>query len=423
MPLDFCYKQTACLKYLTAVFLLLLAEIIHAQSDLSIENQIFTNSDQTWLGVNIPRSQPTLLTFRNNTVTSSNIFGYMLLAGEEEDNSSKNNLDRALITGNKFIWKGKAMESITHAVFTGHQSDVIIQYNYLDQTPMGIIRKSTSNMSNSGGGVAYNIVKGGAVSIVVKGMSNVNIFNNTFYGDRTTTQTWRPLVHIYTNVDDGGFSVAHGTRIFNNIFYTKYQTFSITIDDIESLNGFECDYNVYWCETGEPRFVVDGVVKSFAQWQAMGFDRHSHVFDPRFKDLINFVPSSRLDFGKNLGPEWSTGLAVNARWGSGDPALASQDDQWQAGAVVYGEHINNNNNEIFISPNPARKHVNISNLDYSSGLHTIRIYDLAGKLCFETNLNPGDNNQIQIDLTSGVYVFQIIYKSSIKFAGRLIVIE
>jgi hypothetical protein len=423
MPFNFCCKKTACLRYLTAVFFLLSTAILQAQNDLIIENQTFTNSAETWLGVNVPRSAPTSFIFRNNTVTSSNIFGYQLLAGDETRNGNNNNLDGALITGNKFIWKGTNMQSITHAVFTGHNSNVTIKYNYLDQTPMGIIRKSSSNMSNSGGGVAYNIVRGGAVAVVVKGMSNVNIYNNTFYGDRTTSQTWRPLVHIYTNVDDGGYSVSHGTKIFNNIFYTKYQTFSITLDDLESLNGFQCDYNVYWCEAGEPRFVVDGVVKSFTQWQAMGFDRNSHVFNPKFKDLINFVPTSRLDFGRDLGPEWSTGLAVNARWGSGDPALATQDDQWQVGAVLYGEHTGNETNRIFISPNPARKHINILNLDYSAGLHTIRIYDLAGKLCFETELNPGDNNQIQIDLTSGIYVFQILYKNTSKFAERLIVVE
>ena len=122
-------------------------------------------------------------------------------------------------------------------VFTGHNIDVVVKYNYLDHVPMGIIRKSTTNMSNTGGGVAYNIVKSGAVAVVVKGMSNVNIYNNTFYTDRTTSQTWRPLVHIYTNIDNGGYSVAHGTKIYNNIFYTKYQTFAITVDDAESLTG------------------------------------------------------------------------------------------------------------------------------------------------------------------------------------------
>jgi hypothetical protein len=90
-----------------------------------------------------------------------------------------------VITGNKLIWTGSDMKVIPHGIFTGHNRNVIIKYNYLDDVPMGIIRKSSNNMSNTAGGVAYNIVKGGVVGMVVKGMSNVNIFNNTFYNDRT----------------------------------------------------------------------------------------------------------------------------------------------------------------------------------------------------------------------------------------------
>jgi hypothetical protein len=278
-------------------------------------------------------------------------------------------------------------------------------------------------MSNTGGGIAYNIVKGGAVAVVVKGMSNVNVFNNTFYSDRTTSQTWRPLLHIYTNVDDGGYSVAHGTQIFNNIFYTKYQTYAITIDDNESLNGLKCDYNVYWCETGTPRFVVNGQVLSFTQWQALGFDLHSHVFNPEFKDLINFVPGSRLDLGISLGQEWDAGLSTTAQWGSGDPQLATQDETWQVGAVLYGEHINNQKNEIYVTPNPARNYLTIFNLDLTLGSHTIRLYDLAGKLRYETQIGQGDNNQIYFDLESGIFIVQILFNGSKKFAERIIVIK
>lgn len=323
------------MKILFSFLILLITLSTNAQTPLKIEGKSYTNTDDVWLGVNIQRSVPTALTFKNNSLTSINRTGYMLQAGDERESSTNNNLDKAIITGNKFKWNGTDMTSITHGLFTGHNSDVLVKYNYLDGVPMGIIRKSTTNMSNTGGGVAYNIVKGGAVAIVVKGMSNVNIYNNTLYSDRTTSQTWRPLVHIYTNNDAEPKSVSHGTKIFNNIFYTKYQTFAISVDDTESLTGLKCDYNVYWCESGSPRFSVAGSTKTFAQWQAMGFDAHSIVVNPDFKDLINFVPSTRLDFGTDLGPEWQTGLSVNAKWGVSDPETATQNGKWQAGAVLY----------------------------------------------------------------------------------------
>ncbi len=46
---------------------------------------------------------------------------------------NNNNLDGAIITGNKFTWNGTDETSTTHALFTGYNMDVIIKYNYLYQ--------------------------------------------------------------------------------------------------------------------------------------------------------------------------------------------------------------------------------------------------------------------------------------------------
>ncbi len=324
------------MKSFLLITCLLIGIAAKSQTILKTEGKTFTNSDSTWLGVNIPRTEPTKLIFKNNSITSTNTLGYMLQAGDEGTDPEKNNhLKGAIITGNKFNWSGTDMKCITHGLFTGHNINVIVKYNYLDNVPMGIIRKSTNNMKNTSGGVAYNIVKGGVVGFVIKGMSNVNIYNNTFYNDRTPAQTWRPLIHIYTNTDRKGYSVAHGNKIYNNIFYTKYETLSITIEDDESLKGLECDYNVYWCETGMPKFKVSGRVISFAEWQAMGYDAHSIVKNPDFKDMISFVPENKLKYGTKLGAEWKLGLAPDAQWGVNDPKTSAQKGKWQVGAVIH----------------------------------------------------------------------------------------
>jgi hypothetical protein len=323
------------MRYILAFCFVLLAGLINGQTVLTIEGKSYTNADASWMGVSIPRSVPTKLTFRNNSITSVNTFGYMLQAGDEEPAATNNNLDGALITGNRFTWNGTDMKSITHGLFTGHNLNAVIKYNYLDHVPMGIIRKSGNNMVNTGGGVAYNIVKSGAVGINIKGMSNVNVYNNTLYTDRTTAETWRGLIYIYTHTDITPNSVSHGTKIFNNIFYTKNQTYCIQIDDKESTVGLESDYNIFYCESGTPLFFYCGEVKTFAQWQALGYDTHSKVINPDFKDLVNFVPSARLDFGKDLGSIWAEGLSVNAKWGTTNPETAMQNGSWQVGARVH----------------------------------------------------------------------------------------
>ena len=101
------------MRYSLTFILLVVTAALRAQTPLTIEGQTYFNSDETWIGVNIPRSSPTLLTFRNNSITSSNINGYMLEAGDEVAGSTNYNLNGAIITGNQFTWTGTDMKSIT----------------------------------------------------------------------------------------------------------------------------------------------------------------------------------------------------------------------------------------------------------------------------------------------------------------------
>ena len=100
-------------------------------------------------GVDIPRSEPTIFTYKNNSITAVNSGGYMLQAGDEGPRASNNNLDGEKITGNKFIWNGTEQTSWTHALFTGYNLGVIIKYNYLQSTPNGIQRKSNGKIGRA----------------------------------------------------------------------------------------------------------------------------------------------------------------------------------------------------------------------------------------------------------------------------------
>jgi hypothetical protein len=324
-------------KTFLLLFLIINSVLMFGQTILTVEGTTVNNQETgTWSGVNIQRSSPTTFTFRNNSITSVNTAGYMLQAGDEVVASTNNNLDGEVITGNKFVWNGTDMTSITHGIFTGHNRNAVIKYNYLNKVPMGIVRKSTNNMTNTGGAVAYNIVVNPAVGVVVKGMSNVNIYNNTFYQSRTYAQTNRGMIDIYSNTDVSPASIAHGTKIKNNIFYSKYQTTNIRILDKDCLTGFECDYNLYWCEAGTPKFEVNGGSLTFAQWQALGYDTHSVVINPMFNNFTDFTPSSRLDYGTNLGATWQTGLGIGAIWALNvSPSSTDQSGTWQVGARIF----------------------------------------------------------------------------------------
>jgi len=206
------------MRYIIILTLLLLnSSSLLAQTILTIEGAVVNSSEpNVWEGVNIPRNQPTLFTYRYNSVTAVNSSGYMLQAGDETPTGSNNNLDGEIITGNKFIWNGSDAASITHGVFTGYNLNATLRYNLLIGVPLGLLRKS-NGMTNSSGGVAYNIVINPKSAVVAKGMNNVNVYNNTFYSSLLTTQSGRGLVDIYTNTDYGLNAPSTGlvTAVYN----------------------------------------------------------------------------------------------------------------------------------------------------------------------------------------------------------------
>jgi hypothetical protein len=282
--------------------------------------------------VPIPWRSPITLRYTNNSVVSQNSGGYILGAGTEQPSAFDHALDGSVITGNRLAWIGADPTSVTHGLFVGYGVNDVIQYNYLKDNPYGVVTKS-SGMTVTSGAIAYNIVTNPVIGVVVKGINGVRLYNNTFY-DARPPSTAMALVRVYNNADAGspGPASTHA-QILNNIFYTKQPIPSIRIS-ADSRVGFQSDYNVFYCESGEPTFIVDGLGSlTFAQWQALGYDAHSVVVDPRFVDTETLVPAAPVEHGTDLGPDWRAGLSPTTVWGSG-PVTADQGASWQCGAYV-----------------------------------------------------------------------------------------
>jgi uncharacterized repeat protein (TIGR02059 family) len=82
----------------------------------------------------------------------------------------------------------------------------------------------------------------------------------------------------------------------------------------------------------------------------------------------------------------------------------------------------NKKGNISIYPNPAREFVNISIIETSMESQILKIFDLSGKLCMESQLIAGINNKILINIKSGIYIVQVVSGSAIKFVQKLIVL-
>jgi len=417
---------------LATILLLFLTSHLFAQEVLIIKEQEFLDMETgISQGVNIPRSSRTLFQFLNNSVTAVNSFGYLLQAGDENPASSNNNLDGEVITGNRFVWNGTDETSMTHALFTGFNLDVVIKYNYLLNTPNGIQRKS-DGMTDLNGVIAYNILKNPKLGVAIKGINGIRIYNNTFYSDKTSDQTWRGLIDIYNNTDNDLNAPSKGTRIFNNIFYTRNHIYNINIHDVECLEGFESDYNVYWCEAGTPLFQVGGKTKTFAMWQAMGYDQHSVVINPNFLDFISFVPAVRLDHGLDLGDDLREGLAVDAVWNRLAPKTTMQNGVWQAGARIYAAAEEEEEeeeeewpaDETSVFPNPAKDTFYVLLTDPERQYAIAKVYDYFGRFMFSQAVYSGINSvELPDNIVSGLYTITLEAASLERYIKKIILLN
>jgi hypothetical protein len=415
-------KQT-----LTALILFCNTLVLYPQVILTIEGEeIIDTETGASSGFNVPRSEPTTLIFRNNLLDYVNASGYMLQAGDETPGTNNNNLDGEIITGNRFIWNGTDEDSWTHSVFTGYNIDVILKYNYLDRTPNGIQRKS-NGMTDFTGVIAYNVIKNPRVGIVVKGINGIKIFNNTFYSDKTPAQTYRALIDIHTNTDGGLNATSTGTKIFNNIFYTRNRVLNIWVYEEACLEGFESDYNIFWCETGEPVFRIGDKFKSFSQWQDMGYDKHSVVLNPNFNNFTDFVPAQRLDHGTNLGESLIDGLAIDAVWSNVSPRTAVQNDKWQVGARIYeGEVVIEEplGSATRIYPSPAQVFFYILNNDPDRIYSTMKIYDSRGRVVMQQPLIKEINIvNLPAGFASGLYTVVLEGIGSSRWSKKIIIVN
>ena len=105
-------------RIILVISLTLVPYLLLSQVSLVIEGTTTNNTvTGNWAGVNIPREQKTSLKYMNNQITSVNASGYLLQSGDEVPKTTNNNLDGAVISGNKLIWNGSDASSKTHGMF------------------------------------------------------------------------------------------------------------------------------------------------------------------------------------------------------------------------------------------------------------------------------------------------------------------
>jgi hypothetical protein len=299
----------------------------------------------------------------------------------------------------------------------GYSINYDIKYNYFDNSPYGIIAEGSLGMTYVSGGITYNIFKKGrSAEIMVFGQNNVPIYNNTFYSEQPIYSP--SFINVVTNTQVVPSATSLGTKIKNNIFYSKHYCTFIAVD-APALADLECDFNIYYVEDGDhkPAFYnsTTSTIISWEDWQALGFDTHSVIINPNFINTTDFVPAAPLNYGANLGSAWRNGLSISAVWGTSDPAITTQGSSWQVGSRIHTAPDNvstfkENSELINLFPNPNDGRFSIDFLaSQQAKENVVTILSLTGKTLSERIL-PNEEGYKHFDLSqlnSGIYIMMI----------------
>jgi len=282
-------------------------------------------------------TKPQSVKFHNNVFQFKNVNNHTLAVGSEGSGASDNFYDGTEFIGNKLTGIGDMTQGQNHAIFLGFNKGGIVKYNFLENCPDAIVLKANGD-DNTSGIVSHNLIKNSTnYGVIIKGIQNTKVYNNTFYNDNSVLN-WACFIEILK--DPSGGKGSTGTIIKNNIFYsTGKQWIMIGIEDPESMVNLQCDYNVYYRAGANQSIsfsVNDGSTThyySFAQWQALGFDKHSVVVDPGLNSNT-LIPNSAVLKAVNLGEAYNSSIDISNTWNRRDIISKVQGSTWQNGAYA-----------------------------------------------------------------------------------------
>lgn len=282
----------------------------------------------------------------NNKIFSKKSSGYHIKIGGETSGVGNNDFTNNEINGNYiqgFDPTGGGAAQTTHGLFIGFQSNGIVKYNNIIGSEYGSVIKGTTGIN--GAIISYNIFRETKRGIYIKGQQAALIYNNTIICKSLTMAYGIDLSDNIggDNPDNceikNNLVIALGTG--NNYMIRNSLTFAAGSNVI--------DHNFYYCPNGTMLFNEAGTDKSWAEWQALGFDTNSMVLNTaQFISLFNNFDNNDFSLklgciaigaGESLGAAYDDGLDELTDWGNNNtvPSIITKQQAaaWDIGAYIH----------------------------------------------------------------------------------------
>ncbi len=272
----------------------------------------------------------------NNSISCMFLSGYAIKIGEETTTAFDNLINDIKIYNNLVLgdnYFNPTSQPSHHGIFVGFNKNAHIFRNYIIGSGLSIVVKGSIGTRYTSGGVYNNVViNPSSYGIYSKGVSGVNIYNNTISrGSMTSTTAYG----IHLSVNSGGDG-ADTCIIRNNIISMATGTnIHAYYMDALSNNMDTIDYNVVYGTATIGKIATTGY--NYSQWQALGYDANSFNVNPNFTSSSKFWPVTSF-VGENLVATYDDGIDISTTWGSSTTVphvvTKQQGAAWQIGAYV-----------------------------------------------------------------------------------------
>jgi len=304
----------------------------------NIHHNIFastTNKSLTHIGI-LVTTVDVVAKINNNYSISRSLSGTQISLGYEGTVTNRTNGSEFIgnrVIGFKFGTPSEASSTV-HAVLLNCGINIDIKYNHISHSTLGLVVKTGGQAAYTAAGIQYNLFEDCGTSIYIRGVSGINVFNNTIkYGNATYGQAFANGIFADENSAMAGNQYSENVIAKNNIIDVKVAVGNLIQFDAHAVaNGCICEDSIL---LGGQYLYTAGSFTDLATAQADGKLLNCSIGDALLSTEL--IPTTTIN-GADLGSDYDAGLDVLTSFGSTStlPVIVTKDQiaTWQMGAYV-----------------------------------------------------------------------------------------
>lgn len=273
-----------------------------------------------------------IINIDNNYIHSNFTGGSSIIITIGAEIAMDNFSNNSTIIGNVIINNGS--NTGLHGILSNCGTNISVKYNNIYGCYYGIIIKTGQNAySYTTEGVYSNIINNCAQGIIIKGVSGINVFNNTIINS---------LIYGISCLENNvlaGNQYTENSIIKNNIFFNSESVGALVqFDQHAADNGCLAENNILY---GGQYFIIAGGsnYSSFLAAQAAGLLSYCLNENPNLKSATELWSTTPItSIAEDLGSPYNVGLDTISTWGSPTtiPVITTKNQPatWQIGAYI-----------------------------------------------------------------------------------------